>query len=48
VDHFDEPEILLLLKVRAATERAAGPKGLRDRCDVISLLNSGKIEDRSQ
>lgn len=39
-----EPEILLLLKVRAATERAAGLKGLKDRCDVISLLNSGRID----
>jgi uncharacterized protein YerC len=39
-----EPEILLLLKVRAATDRAAGLKGLKDRCDVISLLNSGRID----
>jgi len=48
VDHFDEPEILLLLEVRAAMERATGLKGLKDRCDVIFLLNSRKIEDRSR
>jgi len=39
-----EPEILFLLKLRAAGERSGGLKGLKDRCDLISLLNSGKID----
>lgn len=39
-----EPEILLLLKVGAAMDRGGGLKGLKDRCDVVSLLNSGRID----
>ncbi len=33
-----------LLKVRAAEGRSGGLKGLKDRCDILSLLNSGKID----
>lgn len=39
-----EPELLLLLKMEAARKRPGGLKGLKDRCDVISLFLSGRID----
>ncbi len=39
-----DPEILFLLKLRAAVERGGGLKGLKDRCDLISLLTQGKVD----
>jgi len=38
------PEPLLILKCEAASKRWGGRKGFKDRCDVLSLLNSEKLD----
>jgi hypothetical protein len=39
-----EPEILLILKLRAAAERSGGLKGFKDRCDVLALTRSEMVD----
>jgi len=38
------PEVLLLLKVQAATQRWHSEKGLKDRTDIISLLKFADVK----
>ncbi len=42
--HVVEPEILLILKLRAAVERSGGLKGFKDRCDVLALVGGGIVD----
>lgn len=39
-----QPELLLKLKIKAEEARKMSHKGLKDRCDILSILNTYKID----